>query len=188
MTSKRSVRRKYSKTFPMVLVGVGLVIIGIVALNALPKGSASPEYSVVPAAVSFTAPELNLSDIDGNQVSLSSYRQDIVLVNNWATWCPPCKLEMPTLLKYFQAHSVDGFMLVAIEAGESAQEVRSFADEYGLTFPVLLDPENRSLAAFHNSSLPSSYVIDRSGTVVFAWTGPISLEMLENYVTPLLGQ
>jgi peroxiredoxin len=181
-------RRKHSKTLPLVLVGVGVVIIGMVAVNLLPKGTSPSEYSVVPARVNFTAPELILYDISGNQVNLADYHNDIVLVNNWATWCPPCKSEMPTLSKYYQTHSQDGFMLIAIEAGESSQEVRSFAEEYKLTFPVLLDPDNQSLAAFHNSSLPSSYVINHHGDVVLAWTGPISLDMLEKYVTPLLGQ
>ncbi len=187
MKPKRNVRRKHRNILPWVLVGVGLIITGMVVVKSLPKGSTGTEYSVVPASVNFPAPELTLFNLSGNQVNLSDYRHDIVLVNNWATWCPPCKMEMPTLLKYYQEHSNDGFMLISIEAGEPAQEVSSFVDEYGLTFPVLLDPDNQSLAAFRNSSLPSSYVIDLQGNVVLAWTGPISLEMLEKFVTPLLG-
>jgi thiol-disulfide isomerase/thioredoxin len=187
MKSNSRLHYKDRKTLPLVLIGVGLIIIGMVAVNALPKGNSTSEYSVVPARVSFAAPELSLFDLNGNQINLSDYHDNIVLVNNWATWCPPCKMEMPTLLQYYQTHSDDGFMLISIEAGESAPEVRSFADEYGLTFPVLLDPDNQSLTAFHNDSLPSSYVIDQNGNVVLAWTGPISLDMLEKYVTPLLG-
>ena len=188
MKSKKRLYKKDRKILPLVLIGVGLVVVGMIAVNALPKGSASSEYSVIPARVNFTAPELTLYDLSGDQISLSDYHNDIVLVNNWATWCPPCKMEMPTLLKYYQTHSDDGFMLIAIEAGESREEVGSFANAYKLTFPVLLDPDNRSLSAFQNSSLPSSYVIDHYDTVVLAWTGPISLDMLEKYVTPLLGQ
>jgi peroxiredoxin len=138
--------------------------------------------------VNFPAPEISLKDLNGRTINLSDYRQQIVLINNWATWCPPCREEMPTFLKYFNAHSKQGFMLLGIEAGDPVEEVASFVEEYRLTFPVLLDPDNQSLSAFNNNSLPSSYVIDHNGNVVLAWTGPINREMLEKYLTPLFEQ
>ena len=110
------------------------------------------------------------------------------MINNWATWCPPCKAEMPTLSKYFKEHRDQGFILVGIEAGDPTRDVEKFVKDYGLTFPILLDPNNKSLIAFHNDNLPSSYVIDRNGNVILAWTGPISKAMLEKYITPLLEQ
>ena len=79
-------------------------------------------------------------------------------------------------------------MLIGIEAGDSAEDVESFVDKYGINFPVLLDPNNKSLIAFHNDSLPSSYVVDHNGSVILAWTGPINRAMLEKYLTPLLEQ
>jgi cytochrome c biogenesis protein CcmG/thiol:disulfide interchange protein DsbE len=172
---------------PLVLIGVGLILIGLVVTGFLSKGgNSSTEYSVVPSEVNFPAPDLTLNDLSGQPVNLTDYRHLILLVNNWATWCPPCKSEMPTLQKYFQEHQQQGFMLIGIEAGDSAEDVSSFIDNYKLTFPVLLDPNEKSLAAFRNDSLPSSYVIDHAGTVVMAWTGPISHAMLEQYLTPLL--
>jgi cytochrome c biogenesis protein CcmG/thiol:disulfide interchange protein DsbE len=177
-----------NRILPLVLMGVGLIILGLVATKILTSGDFSPDYSVTPSVVNFPAPELTLNDLSGKEVSLSDYRQQIVLINNWATWCPPCKTEMPTLLKYFKAHSDQGFMLIGIEAGDPKEDVVSFVKEYGLTFPILLDPNNRSLSAFHNDSLPSSYVIDQNGNVVLAWTGPINEAMLEKYLTPLLEQ
>ena len=175
----------------MVLVGAGLLVFGVAALFFLLKpGSASSagetDLSVVPAAVNFPAPALSLSDLDGRAVSLDDYRGQVVLVNNWATWCPPCRAEMPVLQAFFEDHRRQDFMLVGIEAGEPAAEVARFAEQYGLSFPVWLDPANAALDAFSNSNLPSSYVIDRTGTVVLAWTGPISRKQLENHITPLL--
>jgi thiol-disulfide isomerase/thioredoxin len=108
------------------------------------------------------------------------------LVNNWATWCPPCKAEMPTLETYFKKHNDQGFTIVAIEAGSPPEDVSRFASDYGLTFPVWPDPDERAMDAFRTDTLPSSYVVDRSGTVRLAWMGAISDEMLEKYVTPLL--
>lgn len=143
---------------------------------------------MVPAVVNFPAPDISLNDLNGQPVSLTDYNQQIVLVNNWATWCPPCKSEMPTLMKYYQEHRKQGFMLIGIEAGDPATDVAKFVAEYKLTFPILLDPNTRALDSFHNDSLPSSYVIDHNGTVILAWTGPISHAMLEKYLTPLLEQ
>ncbi len=173
---------------PLVLIGVGLIVLGLVAAKVLNNDGVSTDYSVVPSVVNFPAPDLTLNDLNGRKVNLSDYRQQIVLLNNWAIWCPPCKDEMPTLLKYYNAHSDQGFMLIGIEAGDPAKDVASFVDEYGISFPVLLDPNNKSLIAFHNDSLPSSYVIDHNGNVILAWTGPVSRAMLEKYLTPLLEQ
>ncbi|MFZ2096691.1 MAG: TlpA disulfide reductase family protein [Anaerolineales bacterium] len=141
-----------------------------------------------PSSVNFPAPDLTLNDLDGRKVNLSDYRQNIVLINNWATWCPPCRAEMPTLVKYFNEHADQGFTLIGIEAGDPMENVKSFVDRYGISFPVLLDPNNKSLIAFQNDSLPSSYVIDQDGNVILAWTGPINRDMLEKYLTPLLEQ
>jgi thiol-disulfide isomerase/thioredoxin len=129
-----------------------------------------------------------LADLSSRTVSLDDYRNSIVLVNNWATWCPPCKAEMPTLQKYYEDHAEQGFVVIAIESGESMNEVSTFVQKNSLTFPVWIDIKGLALEKFNNWDLPSSYVIDRNGKVRLTWTGPISMEMLEKYVTPLLEQ
>ncbi|NJD60479.1 MAG: redoxin domain-containing protein [Anaerolineae bacterium] len=173
---------------PLSLIGVGLIILGIVTTWYILSQNPDDEYSVVPSAVNFPAPELVFNDLSGNKVNLADYRQQIVMINNWATWCPPCKAEMPTLSKYFKAHNQQGFMLFGINAGDPKNDVTKFTNEFQLKFPILLDPNTRALMLFKNDSLPSSYVIDHAGNVVLAWTGPINLEMLERYVTPLMEQ
>ena len=174
----------------MVLVGMGLVILGLVAFLVLPESNkpeaAAKEDAVVPQAVDFPAPALKLRDLEGKQVSLSDYLGRVVLVNNWATWCPPCEAEMPTLEAYYQDHRAQGFILVGIEAGEPVPEVSQFVEKYALTFSIWLDPENEALESFHNSALPSSYLLGKDGNVILGWTGPISRDGLEQYVTPLL--
>jgi len=181
--------KRYSHLIPLVFIGVGLIILGVVAAVTIMKPeSLSTDFSVTPSTVNFPAPVLTLNDLKGEKVSISDYSPQIVLINNWATWCPPCREEMPTLLEYYQKHAEDGFTMIGINAGDPPDDVAKFVDEYGLTFPILLDPNSKSLIKFHNDYLPSSYVIDRDGKVVLAWTGPISNAMLEKYVTPLLGQ
>jgi peroxiredoxin len=187
--SNRKIRRKSKQSFPWLPFGIGFLLMGLaVLLLASPKtdSQAASQSSVIPIKVNFSAPELSLQNINGKTESLSDFRGNVILVNNWATWCPPCKAEMPTLAAYYNEHNPQGFNIVAIEAGDPVEGVSQFASDYDLQFPVWLDPDGASLKTFGNGNLPNSYVIDRSGTVRYAWTGEISREMLEKYVTPLL--
>ena len=193
--TKKKYRRKHQRQFPVIPFALGIVLIGF-ALMAMVKpktaspdaGNDGPSSSVVPFAVEYAAPELSLQNLDGKTESLAEYRGKVVLVNNWATWCPPCKAEMPTLVAYHNEHTADGFTVIAVEAGDPADTVSPFVESFKMTFPVWLDPDGESLKAFGNGSLPNSYVIDRTGTVRYAWTGEISKAMLEKYVTPLIAE
>ena len=187
--SKKKYRRKQQKQFPVLPVVLGgLLIVFAILATATPKteNSTTTQKSVVPQKVDYTAPELSLQNLNGEAESLADYQGQVVLVNNWATWCPPCKAEMPTLVAYHNDHAVDGFSVIAVEAGEPMDVVSQFASSYQMSFPVWLDPDGESIRAFGNGTLPNSYVIDRTGTVRYAWTGEISREMLEKYVTPLI--
>ena len=170
-------------------IGVLLIVFAILALVS-PKtdNTAASLNSVVPVKVNYTAPELSLQNINGETQSLADFQGNVVLINNWATWCPPCKAEMPTLVAYHNEHNADGFSVIAVEAGEPLDLVSQFANSFKMSFPVWLDPNGDSLRAFGNGTLPNSYVIDRTGTVRYAWTGEISKEMLEKYVTPLIAE
>jgi peroxiredoxin len=178
----------------MILIGVGLLVLSAASLALLARSNASAnseqnsEVSAVPQPVDFQAPELNLKDLQDNPVSMANFLGQHVLVNNWATWCPPCKAEMPVLQAYYDAHRQQNFTIVAIESGEPVDQVVTFVDEYGLTFPVWPDPAAIAIDMFRNYSLPSSYLVDPNGRVRLMWSGAISMKMLEKYVTPLLEQ
>jgi cytochrome c biogenesis protein CcmG, thiol:disulfide interchange protein DsbE len=189
--SNKRYRRKRQQSFPWMLIGLGLFLIVVaVLILATPQSgeTAAEQSSVVPMKVNFSAPELSLQNINGQTESLADYRGQVVLVNNWATWCPPCKAEMPTLADYYNEHNPEGFTIIAIEAGEPSESVAQFATDFNLKFPVWLDPDGASLKAFGNGNLPNSFVLDHSGTVRYAWTGEISRDMLEKYITPLLAE
>ncbi|HEX7541357.1 MAG TPA: TlpA disulfide reductase family protein, partial [Anaerolineales bacterium] len=164
-------------------LGVGLIPL---LANAQQKALDSAAPIFPPATTNYPAPQLALTNLQGNPVSIEDYRGKVILVNNWATWCPPCKTEMPELQAYFTAHASEGFVVVAIESGEPADQVASFVKEYGMSFPVWLDPQGKALENFQNWNLPSSYVIDRDEIVRLSWTGAINQPTLEQYVTPLL--
>jgi thiol-disulfide isomerase/thioredoxin len=184
-------RASSDASMAMIFIGAGLILLGVVSLLLLNRPStpaATFEPSTVPARVEFAAPSLTLKDLQQVEHSLNEYRGQVVLINLWATWCPPCKAEMPTLDAYYQAHRKNGFTLIAINAGETAEAVKAFVQERKLSLNVWLDPQNQASRAFQVMSYPSSFVIDRQGTVRLAWVGAISREMLEKYVTPLIGE
>jgi cytochrome c biogenesis protein CcmG/thiol:disulfide interchange protein DsbE len=178
------------QVFALGLMGTGLLVLGVLAIFLLPKSGAAnqpaEQPSTIPVAVDFDAPQIELKDLQGNTVSLADYRGQVVLVNNWATWCPPCKAEMPTLQAFYEDHHQQNFTIVGIEAGDPTPDVAQFVKEHGLTFPIWPDTGQKSILAFRNQNLPNSYVIDRTGKVRLTWTGSISRKMLEDYVTPLL--
>jgi peroxiredoxin len=175
----------------LITLAAGLIfILGALLLPSLMKAQEVAINSVAPllppTITKSAAPKLALTDLQGNPVSVNDYLGKVVLINNWATWCPPCKIEMPELEAYYKVHVSDGFVVIAIESGEAPAEVKTFVYEQGLTFPVWLDPHGLSVDAFQNWNLPSSYVIDRSGMVRLSWTGGVNQATLEKYVTPLL--
>jgi len=165
------------------LLGAGLILL---LVNARQKALESAAPIIPPATTNYPAQQLALTDLQGKPVSIEDYRGQVILVNNWATWCPPCRTEMPELQAYYTAHAAEGFVVIAIESGEPPDQVASFVQEYGMTFPVWLDPQSKSQGFFKNWDLPSSYVIDRDGIVRLSWSGGINQPTLEQYVTPLL--
>lgn len=185
-------KRNRIKLAALVIAGLGLLVLGVGSLAYLARPRAEPVstekdwVSVVPDKVDFPAPELNLTDTDGNAVSLSNTLGQVVLVNNWAFWCPPCRAELPELQAYYDAHRKQGFTTIGIEAGDEKVDVDYHVKLFKLTYPIWLDPNEESLRVFHNESLPNSYVIDKTGRMRLSWVGVIDRAMLEKYVTPLL--
>ncbi len=176
----------------LAVAGLGLILAGA-AIWFLFSGTAAgdptqaADFSAIPATVSLEAPAIALRDLEGLQHSLADYRGNVVLVNLWATWCPPCTAEMPNLQHFYELHRDAGFTVIAIEDGDPKASVDAFVSDHRLTFPVWLDPTYEATdRAFKTTNLPSSYVVDRAGRIRLMWFGAISEANLENYVGPLL--
>ena len=175
------------KTVPLLLLGLGLILIVVSTYFILQDVPVETNFSTVPVKVSNPAPELTLMDTQGISRSLADYQGQVVLVNLWATWCPPCKEEMPDLQSFYDRHKEQGFVVIAINDGDPTADVLEFAEDYRLTFPVWLDPTYIATEqAFKTRNLPSSFVIDRTGIIRFQWVGWISRKMLDQHVLPLL--
>jgi thiol-disulfide isomerase/thioredoxin len=184
---EREKKNRRSPVLPMLLMGMGLIALGAALYLVLDTSRAdAQEYSTTPVEVNYPAPELELTDLAGRPVSLRDLRGSVALVNLWATWCPPCKAEMPTLQSFYEKYRDEGFVIVAINDGEPPELVEPFVRDYGLTFPVWLDEEYKSEKAFNTISLPSSYVIDRQGTVRLMWIGAITRKVLEKFVPAII--
>jgi peroxiredoxin len=177
------------KIFPLLLLGLGALLIAasvyFLGRTSLPQA----DLSTVPVRVNFPAPELALLDMQGISRSLADYRGQVVLVNLWATWCLPCKKEMPALQSFYNKYKEQSFVVIAINDGDPTADVVQFVKDYQLTFPVWLDPTYIATEqAFKTLTLPSSFVIDRTGTIQLQWVGGISLGALEQYVAPLIAE
>ncbi len=181
--------KNYERIWALILLGVGLVALGVAVLMLKEQIAlaAASDFSTIPAQVDYPAPEIDgVFALNGEPVALSDYRGSVVLVNLWATWCPPCKQEMPTLQAFYEKYKSQGFVLIGIDQGETEPQVASFIQEFELTFPIWLDQNSEAGRAFKTINLPSSYVIDRNGQVRLMWIGGISKKNLEKYVPTLI--
>src|SRR5512143_2779678 len=115
--------RSHKTAFSLALAGLGLVLLGIASCYLFwerPSSRAlqATDFSSIPVRVQSDAPELELSDLDGTHHALSDYRGQVVLVNLWATWCPPCEAEMPNLQRFYEKHAKEGLVVIGIEDGD----------------------------------------------------------------------
>lgn len=137
----------------------------------------------------FIAPDFSLESLDGETYTLSELRGQAVLVNLWATWCPPCRAEMPAIEKIYSEYKDEGLVVLAVNMTyqDEPSAVEPFIAEYGLTFPVLLDRSGVSGATYQLRSLPSSFFIDRKGVISeVVIGGPMSEALLRARVEQIL--
>jgi thiol-disulfide isomerase/thioredoxin len=130
--------------------------------------------------------EFSIQDLEGEPVQLSDYRGKVVLVNFWATWCAPCRDEMPILQDYYLDHRDDGFVLVAVNVSNRPEEVVAYIEEAGYIFPIWLDPPGNILIDLRVNGLPASLLVDAQGHLRKKWIGPLSPQLLDSEVSPLL--
>jgi cytochrome c-type biogenesis protein len=144
--------------------------LGLGALAAC--GNAFPSYG----EVGDKAPEYGATTLSGDSITLASLRGSPVLLNIWATWCPPCRKEMPDLQELHERYSPQGLRVVgiSIDAAGADDMVRNFLTEYDVTYTILRDPGDRIASVFMTQGVPVTILIDSDGTVLWRRLGPVS--------------
>jgi peroxiredoxin len=137
----------------------------------------------------FVAPDFTLETYDGETVRLAQLRGQVVLINFWATWCPPCREEMPAIQEAYDEHRERGLVVLAANLMENDAQVGDFMAEMELTFPILMDRRGTVSERYRVQSLPTTYFVDRSGVIQdIVIGGPMPRSLIEGKVTDLLGQ
>ncbi len=139
----------------------------------------------------FLAPDFRLDTIDGNQITLSDLRGKVVMVNIWASWCPPCRAEMPAIEQVYQKNKDQGLEVLAVNTTyqDDASAAAQFAQDFGLTFPILLDRDGSVSQRYQLRALPTTYFIDRQGIIrAVVPGGPMSESLIESKLADLLAE
>lgn len=143
-----------------------------------------------PVDAGMQAAEFTLPDLTGNMKSLSSYKGKVVFLNFWATWCKPCREEMPSMQELYTALMGKNFEILAVSIDKDKPEVEKFVKEYGLTFPILHDRKGIIKEIYKTTGVPETFIIDQNGVIAEKVMGPrdwrdernlkIILELLKN--------
>jgi thiol-disulfide isomerase/thioredoxin len=152
------------------MMGALLMTMGMTAFAAdLPALS----HSLTKQAAKTPAPVLALKDLDGQLHDLASLKGKVVLVNFWATWCPPCRREMPSMDRLARKLAGTPFAVLAVDIGEDADTIHTFISQLDATpsFPILLDPHARIMQTWKISGLPTTYLIDPQGRIAYSAVG-----------------
>lgn len=143
-----------------------------------------------PVLAGATAPEFAVTTMQGEPVSLSDYRGRVILLNVWATWCLPCREEMPSMQRLYKAIGDDDFEILAVSidaeigqtdvAGRPGGDLEAFAKEYGLTFPILHNPAGDIQRTYQTTGVPESFLIGRDGVIYRKVAGPTEWDLPVN--------
>jgi peroxiredoxin len=134
------------------------------------------------------APDFQLSTLDGTEMKLSDLQGKVVFLNFWATWCPPCKEELPHMQKFYQEKGNNEVEILAVNlttAERNSNGLEKFVKDYGLTFPVLLDNKGEIGKTYQAYTIPTSYLIDKEGIIRKKLIGPMDVKMMNDLVNHL---
>jgi len=161
-----------------------LILLAVVVLLAA-ACKTSPNEGVREAPeIGAMAPRFTLKDIEGTEIALNNQRGKVVLINFWATWCPPCRQEMPGIQNVFEKHQGE-LVVLAIDNDEPEDLVREFQQALGLTFNILLDPAARVQLQYQIRSYPTSLFIDENGIIQIVHIGLMTETQLEGYLAQM---
>jgi peroxiredoxin len=170
---------------------MGLVACAAIALIALLVGAFvatqfGPGGLMSDVRPGAEAPDFEVPTLGGESIKLSDYRGRPVVLNFWATWCPPCIVEIPLLVQAEADYADENLALIALNAGQTSEHIRSFFDEQGIDMPVALDPGKDVYELYGVVGLPTTVWIDRDGVVSAVELGVLTPELIDGYMSELL--
>ncbi len=178
-------RRWTAVLFATVIIGSGWIWLSMAPATATTGG-------LVPSPrEGFPAPDFTLDTLDGGQMTLSDLRGQVVMINLWTSWCPPCRAEMPAIDNIYQANKEQGLEVLAVNSTfqDSEAAAAAFAQEFGLSFPILLDRDGAVSRRYQLRALPSTYFIDRKGIIrSVVLGGPMSESLIQSKIADLLAE
>lgn len=149
------------------------------------NNTSTPPIRINPNVIKTKAIDFKLKGLDGKELSLSDLKGKKVFLNFWATWCPPCRAEMPEIEKLYQETKDSDLVIVAVEIGEPLNTVKSFIDSNKYSFKVLLDSDQSVASKYNIASIPTSYFIDVDGNIVSKNVGGMTIDQMKAYVKTL---
>jgi cytochrome c biogenesis protein CcmG/thiol:disulfide interchange protein DsbE len=171
-------------------IAVLCAVVALVALLAYGLASNEPDRKVdlaVQAGQREPAPKIELPKLSGaGTASLADYRGRVVVLNYWASWCPPCRVESPLLERWHRRLARQGATVLGVDVQDVESDARSFARENGLTYPMLRDGPGDTRDDLGILGLPETFVIDRRGRIAAVERGAVDDKFMQEHVTPLL--
>lgn len=164
-------------------VAASIVLVLLIAVAMVQALEAEPEEALPGLKTGTKAPDFSLQTLDGENVKLSDYEGKKVVLNFWATWCKPCREEMPDLQTIYSENNEE-IVILAVNM-DAHNDVKGFTDSYAVTFPVLLDVEDKVSRIYQVISLPTTYFIDEKGDIAQKHLGQITYEQLEEVLKQL---
>ena len=155
---------------------------------------AAASWLVVPGVRALDAgakmPEIGLNDLDGKPVNLASLAGKVVVLDFWATWCAPCKEELPVLQKLYQKYAAKGLVVVGVSVDKDAANIQSFLKKLSVSFPAVHDANHAVSGRYQPPRMPSSYIVDRKGIVRYVHGGYRASDAaeIEKQIVELLGK
>jgi peroxiredoxin len=153
-----------------------LILFLFLSLNVQADGEEEDLFSkigMIPIKGDKKAPDFSLQDLNGKKIGLNQFKGKVIFINFWATWCGPCKGEMPSMETLHQQFKEKKFVLLAVSVDyEGPKLVKEFINKYQYTFPVLFDPDCKTLDLFEVKGIPTTFLIDKKGKMVGKAIGP----------------
>jgi len=182
-------RIRLQKRTIYILLIASVAAIGVIVTLMVMRQPTPQQTAIGSLVVGKQAPDFTLPTLNGTEVSLSQFRGQPVLINFWASWCLPCREEMPELVRAYESHKAEGLMILGLNLtySDSVSDAQAFAEEFNITFPVLLDEDGAVVERLYRiPGIPTSIFINRDGMIERIHVGIMNGKQVDRYVEEIL--